>query len=113
MDVRPVETAEGRPQDPDGGENPQEESDEEIDVRRHRRRTKRGAILKRASGPVSEMTTGRVSLCGSGRLEADVDARETAPGSLSRLPGAHPSRRDAGQELRGLRGRRGGGAAPR
>src|SRR5256886_11449690 len=53
------------------------------------------------------MTTGRVSLWGSGRLEANVDAWETAPGSLSRLPGAHPSRRDGVQELRGLRDRRG------
>src|SRR6266566_4009117 len=35
-----------------------------------------------------------------------TDARETAPGPVSRLPGANPSRRDGVRELRGLRHRR-------
>src|SRR6266702_3098768 len=49
-----------------------------------------------------------------------TDARETAPGPVSRLPGANPSRRDGVRELRGLRHRRSGrpaqpspGARPR
>src|SRR5205809_6114085 len=69
------------------------------------------ALLKPASGKVSGVTTGNATLWAARRLARTVDARETGPGPLSRLPGAYPSGRDGVRELRGLRDGRGGRAA--
>src|SRR5437870_8604264 len=64
------------------------------------------ALLKNASGRLSSLTTGNAGLWSAGRVESDVDARETGPGPVSRLRGAHASGRDGVLELRGLCHRR-------
>src|SRR5207244_12350615 len=74
-------------------------------------RSKPAALHQPASGKVSGVTTGNATLWAARRLEPTVDARETGPGPLSRLPGAYPSGRDGVRELRGLRDGRGGRAA--